>query len=34
VLTATVLLGEEVAGVSIVGGVAVLAGVLLTRRPG
>ncbi len=34
VLAATVLLGEEVAGVSIVGGVAVIAGVLLTRRPG
>jgi drug/metabolite transporter (DMT)-like permease len=34
VLAATVLLGEQVAGVSIVGGVAVIAGVLLTRRPG
>jgi drug/metabolite transporter (DMT)-like permease len=32
VLTAALLLGEQVAGVSIVGGVAVIAGVLLTRR--
>jgi drug/metabolite transporter (DMT)-like permease len=34
VLAAALLLGEQVAVVSIVGGVAVVAGVLLTRRPG
>jgi drug/metabolite transporter (DMT)-like permease len=34
VLTAALLLGEQVAGVSIVGGAAVILGVLLTRRPG
>lgn len=34
VLAAALLLGEQVAVTSIVGGVAVVAGVLLTRRPG
>jgi drug/metabolite transporter (DMT)-like permease len=34
VLTAALLLGEQVAGVSLVGGAAVILGVLLTRRPG
>lgn len=34
VLAAALLLGEQVAVMSIVGGVAVVAGVLLTRRPG